>query len=122
MKRLKLLFMDMLGMSEKEYSKKWMSRFTSAVLAGILFNIILFFALLSAHLHFGLSYRMCKMFWDKYMTFSGICISAYSVTWLGHMGKAYLAKREEEKLKLQYKLGILDGSNESDSEEETYEN
>ena len=116
MKKLFSLFSDMLGIHEKEYSKRWMSRFTSAILCAILFTILLFFTLLFSHLHFRLSYRMCKMFWDNYITFSGTCISAYAVAWVGHMGKAFLAKREEEKMKLQYKLTK---SSKGDKEDET---
>ena len=104
MSKLKTFILDMLGMTEKEYSKKWMSRFTTAVLCAILFSIPLFFSLTGCHLHFGLSYRMCRLFWEKYISFSGICITAYAVSWLGYMGKAFLSKKEEENIKLQYSL------------------
>lgn len=100
MSMIRKLLSDLLGITETEYSKRWMSRFTSAVLFAVLFSILLFFTLAFCHLHFGLSFRMCQLFWNKYMTFSSLCISAYAVTWLGYMGKAFLAKREEEKMKL----------------------
>lgn len=119
--KIKTLIGDMLGYSETEYSKRWISRFTSAILIEILFNLILFPALLFSHLHFGLSFRMCRLFWEKYLAFSTICVSAYAITWVGYMGKAFLAKREEEKIKLQHKLGISYEEIEDPTEEDDYE-
>lgn len=121
MTKIKTFFLDMLGMTEQEYSKKWMSRFTTAVLFAILFSIPLFFSLTGCHLHFGLSYRMCRLFWEKYISFSGICITAYAVSWLGYMGKAFLAKREEESIKLQYTLSSEETPQSISQEEENDE-
>ncbi len=121
MSKIKTLFLDILGISEQEYSKKWMSRFTTAVLFAILFSIPLFFSLIGCHLHFGLSYRMCRVFWEKYISFSEICITAYAVSWLGYMGKAFLAKREEENIKLQYTLRSEETPQPISQEEEKYE-
>lgn len=122
MSKIKSFLLDMLGMTEQEYSKKWMSRFTTAVLFAILFSIPLFFSLTGCHLHFGLSYRMCRLFWEKYLSFSGICITAYAVSWLGYMGKAFLAKREEENIKLKRKLKITSSQCNTSKEEENDEN
>lgn len=116
--KLKTLIGDMLGYTETEYSKRWMSRFTSAILLEILFNLILFPTLLFSHLHFGLSFRMCRLFWEKYLAFSTVCVSAYAITWVGYMGKAFLAKREEEKMKLQDKSGFPQMETEERNEEE----
>lgn len=72
---------------------------TISVLTIVLTIIPLSLLLLLLHIKLGLSYRMCKMMFEAYTSLCKICVSAYSVAFIGYMGKAFLAKREEEKNK-----------------------
>lgn len=85
---------------EKEYTKKWMAIFTLSVLALLLFTIPLILLLLILHIKLGLSREMCKIFVTYYLSFDKVLITAYAVTFITQMGKAFLAKREEEKNRL----------------------
>lgn len=96
---MKSFISSLLGNDTKEYTKKWMARFTTVVLALLLFIMVLVLMLLVLHLKFGLSRQMCDIFMKYYTTFAKFLITSYSVTYIGYMGKAFMAKREEEKNK-----------------------
>lgn len=98
MKNIKKIVKYIIGY-DTEYTKKEMSLFTRAILILLLFIIPMFFVLLFVNMKFGASYNLCKMFFTTYSKICTISISAYSVAWLGQMGKAYLAKRNEEEIK-----------------------
>ena len=93
---------------DTEYTKREMSLFTRVVLLLLIFVMVLFLALFVGHFKFGLNANMIKIFWQNYLTFARWLITAYSVTWIGQMGKAFLAKREEERNKLQSHMIIED--------------
>ncbi len=96
------LFNKIFG-GETEYSKRWMARVTVAVLTVFLFVIPFVLLLLVLHLHNGLSYRMCKAMITAYIALLKVTVSGYFVTFIGYMGKAFLAKKEEENNKLKKK-------------------
>mgnify|MGYP004721283343 CR=1 FL=1 len=77
-----------------------MARFTIIVFILLLFYPVLSQELLLFHFKLGLSYRMCNLFFDCYTGFAKVLITGYAVTFLGQMGKAFLAKMNEEKIKL----------------------
>ncbi len=87
---------------ETEFSKRWLSRVTAAVLVVFLFVIPLVAALLWLHIRYGLSRRMCQVVFDTYTDLLKVVVSGYFVAFIGYMGKAFLAKREEEKNRLNY--------------------
>lgn len=100
--------------TESEFSKKWMSRVTIAIICIFVTVVPLIVGLLFLHLKFGLSYRMCTMIFSEYISLLKISVSAYFVTFIGYMGKAYLGKKEEMKNKCESteeKLSELDGIN-----------
>lgn len=95
---------------ESEFAKRWMARTTVGILVTLLFIIPLIFMLLLLHIKIGLSYRMSKMVLESYCDLCKICVSAYFVAFVGYMGKAFLAKKEEEANKLKKEIHILKGS------------
>lgn len=95
-----------------------MSLFTRVVLLLLLFILPLFLALFVGHMKFGLSRQTLKIFWDAYLRFAQFLITAYSVTWVGQMGKAFLSKREEEKNKLHRELANISSINIDEENEE----
>lgn len=97
---------------ENEYTKREMSVFSRVVLILLLFIIPVFCILYVTHMKFGLSYRMCKMFWDSYLGFAKILITGFAVTFIAQMGKAFLSKREEENNKLTKKLNEIEEDDE----------
>jgi len=50
---------------------------------------------------------MCKMLYDNYTKLAVVCITAYAVTFVGSMAKAYLAKRNESNNDLAFNLAEL---------------
>lgn len=102
---------------ENEFTKKWIARFTI-----IVFFLLLLYAGLSQELllfHFtkGLSYRMCHMLFSNYTTFAVALITGYAVTFVGQMGKAFLAKQNEENIKLKKQLNKLKDEETEDNAE-----
>lgn len=85
---------------DSEYTKREMSLFTRVVLILLIFIIPLFFILFISHLKLGLGSKVIINIWKPYLTFARWLVTAYGVTWIGQMGKAFLAKREEENIKL----------------------
>lgn len=108
---MKSFMKSLLGNDTTEFTKKWMARFTTAVLSLLLFTIPLMLVLLVLHIKWGLSRQMCNIVIKYYISLDKVLITAYSVTFIGQMGKAFLAKREEEKNKLR-------AENSAESEEE----
>lgn len=97
-------FLKFIFSKENEYTKKWMARFTIVVFILLLFYPFLSQELLLFHFKNGLSKQMCTMMFTQYTKFVCVLITGYAVTFLGQMGKAYLAKQNEENLKLQREL------------------
>ena len=87
-----------------EYTKREMSLFTRVVLVLLLFIVPLFIILYISHMKFGLSTKLIVQFWKPYLTFCRWLVTAYGVTWIGQMGKAFLSKKEQENNKLKKKL------------------
>lgn len=94
---MKQFIKSLLGNDTNEYTKKWMSRFTTVVLLLLVFIPFLYILLIALHLKCGLSRQMTDVCLKYYMSFAKVLITAYAVTFIGQMGKAFLAKREEEK-------------------------
>lgn len=92
---------------DTEYTKREMSLCTRIVLILLLCIIPLFIVLFVAHMKFGLSATLTKIFWSNYLTFCRWLITGYFAAWIGQMGKAFLSKREEENLKLKRQLNKL---------------
>lgn len=84
---------------DNEYTKREMAIFTRVCLVLLLFSLPMFGVLVYANLKLGLTYKMSEMLFQSYMKFCGLLITAYSVAWLGQMGKAYLSKKNEEEIK-----------------------
>ena len=112
---------------ESEYTKREMSIFTRVVMFLLIFITILFVVLFVAYMKFDLDSSVIKIFGTQYLGFAKVLITGYSVAWIGQMGKAYLAKYQEEKNKLRtkeldYQYESMDDCNfEEDSEEELEE-
>lgn len=107
---------------ENEYTKKWMARFTVIVFILLIFYPLLSQELLLFHFHNGLSHKMCFMLFANYTKFAVVLITGYSVTFLGQMGKAFMAKQNEENIKLKKQLNgfepdFSDGETMEESEE-----
>ena len=100
---------------ETEYTKKWMARFTVIVFLLLLFYPILSQELLLYHTHYNLSYKMCNLLFANYTSFAKVLITGYSVTFLGQMGKAFMAKQNEENIKLKKKLNKLADTDDNNS-------
>ena len=92
---------------EEEFTKRWMARFTRVVFILLFFYLFLSQELLYFHFTRGLSYKMCKMLYDNYTKLAVVCITAYAVTFVGSMAKAYLAKRNESNNDLAFNLAEL---------------
>lgn len=103
MRAIKRFFKALVGY-DREYTKREMSLFTRVVLLLLIFIIPTFFILFIAHMKYGLGKDLVKSFWVPYLQFCRWLVTAYGVTFVGQMGKAFLAKREEEKMKLEKKL------------------
>lgn len=101
---------------EEEFTKKWMARFTKVVFVLLFFYLFLTEELLYFHFTRGLSYKMCKMLYDNYTKLAVVCITAYAVTFVGSMAKAYLAKRNSENNDLTFNLAELGNSSEEEEE------
>ena len=99
---------------ENEYTKREMALFTRVVLFLLLFIPVMFFVLFVSHMDFGLAGNIVKTFWQYYLTFCRWLITAYSVAWIGQMGKAFLSKREEENNKLKKQLAEMKGDGEDE--------
>lgn len=110
LKKLKNIFSWVFGY-DNEYTKREMALFTRIVLVLLLFIIALFGVLFIAHMKFGLSQKIMEMFWHYYLGFAKWLITAYAVTWVGQMGKAFMSKREEENIKLKRELAQLTPDN-----------
>lgn len=106
---------------DNEYTKREMSLCTRIVLILLLEIIPLFTVLFVAHMKFGLSATLTKIFWTNYLTFCRWLITGYFAAWIGQMGKAFLAKREEENLKLKRELHNLTGKDYEESDDESDE-
>lgn len=111
-------FFQFIFLHENEYTKKWMARFTVIVFILLIFYPFLSQELLLFHFHYGLSYKMCSMLFSNYTKFAMVLITGYSVTFLGQMGKAFLAKQNEENIKLKKQLS---GYEQDFVEDEIYE-
>lgn len=59
---------------------------------------------------------MCSMLFNNYTTFSVVLITGYAVTFIGQMGKAFLAKQNEENIKLKKQLNKLENTETEDVE------
>lgn len=92
---------------EEEFTKRWMARFTKVVFILLFFYLFLSQELLYFHFTRGLSFKMCKMLYDNYTKLAVVCITAYAVTFVGSMAKAYLAKRNESNNDLAFNLAEL---------------
>lgn len=95
---------------ETEFTKKWIARFTILISLVIMFYLFLSQELLFLHLTKGLSNSVCKMIFKDYGAVVKVCITGYSITFVGSMIKAFMAKQQEEanKLKLQLNMEQLD--------------
>lgn len=109
------LLLSSIFRKETEYTKKWMARFTVIVFTLLLFYPFLSQELLYLHLTYGLDAGLCKAFFSNYTKFVVVLITGYAVTFIGQMGKAFMAKKEEENNKLKKQLSKL---KESVSDEE----
>lgn len=101
-------FLSFLFSGETEFTKRWMAKFTRVVFVLLLFYIVLSQELLLFHFKLGLSREMCKMFFESYTGVVKVLITGYAVTFISSMGKAFLAKRQEEKNKLTKELAEMD--------------
>lgn len=108
---------------ETEFTKKWIARFTILISIVILFYIILSQELLFLHIHNGLSKNICNLIFKDYGAVVKVCITGYSVTFVGSMIKAFMAKQQEEanKLKLQLSQEESETCEIEPYEEEEYE-
>jgi len=103
---------------ETEFTKKWIARFTILVSVVVLFYVVLSQELLFLHLTRGLSKSICKIFFDAYSSVVKVCITGYSVTFIGSMVKAFMAKQQEEANKTKL---ILQNRKKEEEEEEDEE-
>lgn len=101
---------------ETEFTKKWMARFTIVVFILLIFYIVFSQELLLFHFKLGLSREMCKIFFNAYTGVVKILITGYAVTFISSMGKAYLAKQQEEKNKLTKELAEMGYEDSEDCE------
>lgn len=106
---------------ESEFTKKWIARFTIIIFTLLLFYIILAEELLLCHFKLGLSYNMCKMLFSNYGEVVKVAITGYSVTFIGSMAKAFMAKQAEEANKVKLQINSLSCENTSEEEEEIIE-
>ena len=95
---------------EEEFTKRWMARFTRVVFILLFFYLFLSQELLYFHISKGLSYKMCKMLYENYTKLAVVCISAYAVTFVSSMAKAYFAKKNSENNDLTMNLAELDAN------------
>lgn len=103
---------------ETEFTKKWIARFTILVSVVVLFYVVLSQELLFLHLTKGLSKNICKIFFDAYSSVVKVCITGYSVTFIGSMIKAFMAKQQEEANKTKLALQKHNEEEEEDYEDE----
>lgn len=101
---------------ETEFTKKWMARFTRVVFVLLLFYIVFSQELLLFHFKLGLSREMCKIFFECYTGVMKVLITGYAVTFISSMGKAFLAKQQEEKNRLERDLTEMAYENMTDEE------
>ena len=102
---------------ENEFTKKWIARFTIVIFIVLLFLLVLAEEILFFHFTKGLSVDMSKMLFTTYASVVKVAITGYSVTFIGSMAKAFMAKQAEEANKLKLQINGLNSEDESEEEE-----